>query len=363
MQLSFSNLSYKQKGWLAELSYLTIIGVLSPFSVGLQTWTLHKISYSLSYVVINILQLPVIILFYRIYLPHTAGTKRYGLFAALFPVYLVLYGLSERLGIGAVIAMPFIPKGYRDNISGARPWDFTQGYFNTDIGYSFLILLAATSLYVIKLLFKNQHQLSTLETEKLRLELKHLKSQVQPHFFFNTLNNMYSLSIQGSSKTPQMISNLSGIMRYVLYDTSNEKVSLMQEVEFIKSYISLENLRHTETNLIDFSVQGNLQHIEIEPLLFLPLIENTFKHALAKDLPGKWVKLVLAVDEGELIFQTSNPKQTKHESCDKSKSGIGLLNVKKRMKLLYPNRHEIVIHDDDDIYSVTLIIRINSGND
>lgn len=307
---------------------------------------------------INILQLPIIILFYRVYLPYTIGKKRYLLFAILSPVYLMLYDLNERIGILTVIAMPFIPQGYRDNIKGAHSEDFTKGYFNTDIGYTCLILLAASSLYIVKLLFKNQHNLYTLETEKLKLELNHLKSQVQPHFFFNTLNNMYSLSVQGSPKTPQMINDLSSIMRYVLYDTRNERVPLKQEIDFIKSYISLENLRHQETNIIDFSIQGNISSIEIEPLLLLPLIENTFKHSLHKDILNKWVKLVLTVDKDELIFQTSNPKTSPNETYDKLRSGIGLINVKKRIELLYPNKHELVIHHDDDNFTVTLILQL-----
>lgn len=358
MPYSFSNLGYKQKSNLAEAFYLFVIGVLSPFAVGLNTWSQDKIPNSLGYVVINVLQLPVLILFYSLYLPKTVGKRHYGLFVALLPVYIVLYGFSERLGIGAVMAMPFIFEAYRHNISGARPWDFTQGYFNTDIGYTFLILLAGTSLYVIKLLFKNQHRLSTIETEKLKLELNQLKSQVQPHFFFNTINNMYSLSVQNSPKTPLMISNLSSIMRYVLYDTSHEKVMLQQEVEFIKSYISLENLRHTQTDIIDFAIQGDLTGIEIEPMLFLPLIENTFKHALHRNISDKWVKLVLAVDEDELIFQASNPKGQNNQDCDKSRSGIGLVNVRKRLELLYPGRHELLIHDEEGIFMVNLTIRI-----
>ncbi|RZK27956.1 MAG: hypothetical protein EOO61_22730, partial [Hymenobacter sp.] len=343
--------SYKQKGRLAETAYLAVIGIISPFSVGLQTWSLNTVSYSLSYVLINVLQLPVVILFYRVYLPQTIGKARYGLFAILVPVYLVLYGLNERLGIGAVLEMPFIPQGYRAGISGAQPWDFTRGYFNTDVGYTILILLAATSLYVIKLLFKNQHELFRLETEKLRLELGQLKAQVQPHFFFNTLNNLYSLSVQRSQKAPAMIQDLSGIMRYVLYDTAQERVPLSQEIRFIRSYISLENLRHDETNLIEFSVQGSTDSVMIEPLLFLPLVENTFKHALHRDLCEKWVKLILTVDDKELIFQTSNPKSMQPVSGDRLASGIGLANVKKRMELLYPRRHELVIHDEDGIYT------------
>ncbi len=358
MPFSFSKLDYKHKSLIAEVSYLFVIGILSPFCVGLQTWSQDKIPNSLGYVVINILQLPVIVLFYRLYLPHTVGKKRFVFFALLLPLYIFIYGLSERLGIGAVIAMPFIFEPYRQNISGAHPWDFTQGYFNTDIGYTFLILLAATSLYVIKLLFKNQHKLYTLENERLKLELSQLKSQVQPHFFFNTINNMYSLSIQKSPKTPLMINDLSGIMRYVLYDTRNEKVSLQYEVNFIRSYISLENLRYDQADIVDFAVQGDISLIEIEPLLFLPLVENTFKHALHKDIPDKWVRLVLAVYDEELVFQTSNPQSPADNVIDRSRSGIGLMNVRKRLDLLYPGRHKLVIYDEQDIFTVNLTIML-----
>ena len=358
MAFSFSSFNYKQKSLIAEIAYLTVIGILSPFASGLQIWTLNKISFSLSLIVINILQLPVIMLFYRVYLPHTIGKKRYFLSGLFFPVYLMLYELIERLNSLAVIAMPFIPQSYRDNLKSAHPESFTKNYFIANIGYTCLILLAASSLYIVKLLFKNQHNLYTLETEKLKLELNHLKSQVQPHFFFNTLNNMYSLSVQGSPKTPEMINDLSSIMRYVLYDTRNEKVPLKQEVDFINSYINLENLRHQETNIIAFSIQGDISRVEIEPLLLLPLIENTFKHSLHKDILNKWVKLVLTVDNDELIFQTSNPKNPQNETYDKLRSGIGLINVKKRLELLYPNKHELVIHQDDDNFTVTLILQL-----
>ncbi|RZK22174.1 MAG: GHKL domain-containing protein, partial [Flavobacterium sp.] len=177
-------------------------------------------------------------------------------------------------------------------------------------------------------------------------------------FFFNTLNNMYSLSVQSSPETAKMITDLSSIMRYVLYDSNHEKVKLEQEVEFIRSYIHLENLRHTKENLIDFTIQGDINQILIEPLLFMPLIENTFKHALHSDADNKYVKLVLSVDESELIFQTSNQKVLSHDEKHKTFGGIGLNNVRKRLELLYPGRHELVIHTEDDNFIVTLLINL-----
>ncbi|OOQ60813.1 sensor histidine kinase [Mucilaginibacter pedocola] len=349
-------LTYKQKSLIAELSYLLFVGVLSPFATGSQIW--DKPSFTLSLVLLNIMGLPVIIIFYRLYLPYTVGKKRYWLFALLFPVYILLYEIWYRLTALAMVAMPFIPKGYRDNLYTAYPWDYEHGLFHQTLGYTCLVMAAATSIYVIRLLFKNQHNLFAAETDKLKLELNHLKSQVQPHFFFNTLNNLYALSVHASPKAPEMIAGLSSIMRYVLYNAQQDKVHLQQEVDFIHSYIKLESIRHDNSEAIEFSVQGDVGALEIEPLLFLPLIENAFKHSLQKNLTNKWVKLALAVDEDELVFQTSNPVAEKG-TITNGEGGIGLNNVRKRLQLLYPESHQLDVHRGESIFTVTLTIQLN----
>ncbi|MET0466340.1 MAG: sensor histidine kinase [Chitinophagaceae bacterium] len=338
---------------MAELIYLFFIGIFSPFAVGLQIF--DDLSFTLSLVLINVLQLPVIILFYRLYLPRTIGSGKYVLGIILFPVYLMLYELSSRLSSIVVIHLPVVPEGYRNNLLSAHPEDFTKGYFNQSLGYTSLVLLAATSLYVVKLLFKNQDSLSTVATEKLKLELAQLKSQIQPHFFFNTLNNMYALSVRKSPETPKMIKNLSSIMRYVLYESNNEKVKLAEEVDFIRSYIQLESYRHTPSDIIEFSTQGDFSQMMIEPLLFMPFIENTFKHVLNQEIKDKWIKIVLSVDENEIIFQTSNPSDLPAGQHSQY-GGIGLKNVRKRLELLYPNRHELTIFEEDNSFIVTLVI-------
>jgi len=353
MRFSFSKLTYQQKGILAELTYLFFIGIISPFAVGFQIFS--SISFTLSLVLLNILQLPVIIIFYRVYLPYTIGRGKYILASVLFPVYILLYELSSRLSSIIIIYLPVIPEKYRSNLLSAHPEDFTKGYFNQSLGYTCLVLLAATSLYVLKMLFKNQHNLTSVETEKLKLELNQLKLQIQPHFFFNTLNNMYALSVQKSPETPLMIKNLSSIMRYVLYESNQDKVKLEKEVDFIKSYIQLESFRHTPSNLIEFSTQGDFSQLMIEPLLFMPLIENTFKHVLHQNVADKWIRIVLSVDEKELIFQTSNPLVLS-PTTPKIFGGIGLKNVRKRLELLYPYRHELTIYQEDGSFVVTLII-------
>ncbi|OCX54286.1 hypothetical protein BEL04_08490 [Mucilaginibacter sp. PPCGB 2223] len=357
MGIHFSSLSYKQKALLTEALYLFVVCILIPLFIGLQIF--DKFSWTIGLVIVTAFSLPSIILFYRWVLPVIFDKKRYWLSLILFPAYIVIYELNERLAAIAVIHMPFIPAQYRHNLQMASPTTFSGHWLNQTVSYTCLMLLANTSLYVVLRLFKNQHKLYTLENDKLKLELTHLKLQVQPHFFFNTLNNLYSLSVQGSPKTSPMIADLSAIMRYVLYESQQEQVLLQKEVDFMKSYIELERIRHDNPEIIDFAIQGDTSHILIEPLLFLPLIENAFKHSLAKDIPGKYVKVVLAADDDELIFQITNPVlQSQSTVVVPETGGIGLKNVKKRIELLYPGRHQFDISTDEETFTVTLTIKL-----
>jgi two-component system LytT family sensor kinase len=357
MGFDFSLLTYKQKALFTELAFLFAVCILIPFFIGLQIFS--NFSWTIGLICVTALGFPSVILFYRWLLPVTFGKKRYWLFLLLFPVYIIIYELNSRLGAIAVIHFPFIPAEYRHNLESGHPKEFVGHWFNQTIGYTCLVLLANTSLYVVLRLLKNQRTVYQLETDKLKLELKHLKSQVQPHFFFNTLNNLYALSVKGSAKTSAMIASLSIIMRYVLYETDREKVALEREINFITNYVQLEKIRHDEPNLIDFAVQGDPAFVEIEPLLFLPLIENAFKHALQKDMPGKYVKMAMVVDDDELVFQISNSKQTTSLSLQVPiEGGIGLKNVKKRLELLYPGSHQLEVDGGGDIFNVILTIKL-----
>src|SRR5690242_8280336 len=171
MSFSFSSLTYKQQSLATEIAFLFFICVLSPLAVGLQLFTLHKIPFTLSLVLLNVLSAPVIVLFYRIYLPITLGSKKYLLAVLLFPVYIMVYEVSLRLQSLALIHFPFIPAEYRNNLKMGHPEDFTTGYFTQTIGYTSLVLLSATCLYLARLFYEKQHRVFTLETEKLKLEL------------------------------------------------------------------------------------------------------------------------------------------------------------------------------------------------
>lgn len=353
----FENWSYRKKVRLAELLYLAILSIIIPFTVGVQIFS--QFSFTLSLILINVLQVPSIILLYKWFLPRTLLRKKYGWFALGLPFYLLVYEINARLSFMIAINLPFVPQGYRNNLSSVKPWTWT-GSLIQNMDYTLLIMLSAIGLLFVREVFKRQHQVDQLQSDKLRLELDQLKSQIQPHFFFNTLNNLYALSLQGSPQTSVSIANLSSIMRYVLYEAREEKVLLAKEIAFMHSYLGLERIRHSDENLIQFGVQGNPNGIMIEPLLFLPLIENCFKHSLHHKIPGNQVQILLNIDEEEIIFQTSNLKIA-DPSFIRQEGGIGLYNVRKRLELLYPKKHQLVVTEEDSRFIVTLTLQLSNN--
>lgn len=352
MAINFSALSYQQKVRWTEFIYLFLLSVGYPFVIGIQIFPLF--SHTLSLIFLNLVNVPVIVLFYRIYLQKILLEGRWLLSILLLPIWILLYEAYSRISYFLIIHYAFfIPVSYRDKLKLGHPELFNH-WLQTPV-YTFWIFISAIGFSVIVRLFKKQGELLELQYAKIALELENLRAQVHPHFFFNTLNNLYSLSIQGSPKAPEMIASLSTIMRYVIYE-GQDKVPLTKEIEFMENYFELERIRHTEPGLIDFRVQGNPEGVTIEPLLFLPLIENCFKHSLQQDILENPVKIVLVVDPDELIFQTSN-KIIKNET-DKKYSGIGLMNVKKRLNLLYGDRQSLNIEQESGDFIVTVSIQL-----
>ncbi|MVM40797.1 histidine kinase [Spirosoma sp. HMF3257] len=199
------------------------------------------------------------------------------------------------------------------------------------------------------------HQERTaLVSERNTAELAFLKSQVNPHFLFNTLNNIYSLAYTKSDDAPGAILKLSELMRYMLYDSNGQaggtgRVPLSKEVTYLQNYVELEKLRVANANVL-FSVEGNTDLFRIEPLLLVSFVENAFKHGDLTD-PSQPLVLDLSVRNGRLRFDTLNKKTNRQTDAA---GGIGLANVQRRLALLYPNRHTLHITNDRDSYACSL---------
>ena len=204
--------------------------------------------------------------------------------------------------------------------------------------------------------FKNERQKKEMEAEKLASELAFLKSQVNPHFLFNTLNNICSLARKKSDETENAIIKLSQIMRYMLQDSNDEKVSLEKEVEYLQNYIELQRMRLPETVKIDFSIEGCPEVGSIEPLLLIPFVENAFKHGVSYQERSE-ILIFLNSTEKHLTFTVDNHITKPTDNNVEQGSGIGLKNVIRRLELLYPGKHDLRITDTGTQYRVELKIQ------
>jgi LytS/YehU family sensor histidine kinase len=180
-----------------------------------------------------------------------------------------------------------------------------------------------------------------------------LKAQLHPHFFFNTINNIYALALKQSADTAPMVAKLAEMMRYILYEADQPVVLLEREIEFLNNYIGTEKIRH-KRNDIRFDVQRIDRNIRIEPLLLLPFVENAFKHGLEQETGNGYVHIVICLVENELTVEVTNSKPAEGEI--RVTKGIGMQNLQKRLAILYPGKHQLLVHDEADKYQVTLTL-------
>ncbi len=195
-----------------------------------------------------------------------------------------------------------------------------------------------------------------LENEKLTAELRFLKAQINPHFLFNTLNNLYYLAFTNSPNTTEVIAKLSQMMRYMIYDSNTAKISLEKEIEYMHNYISLEKLRLNNEVPILFETSDNTEGVQIVPLVLITFLENAFKHGVSNSAENAWVKIKIDVDGKTLHYTVENSQLPIKDEKTKEKSGIGLQNVQRRLDLSYPNQYTLDVQNLTDKYVVNLTI-------
>lgn len=231
-------------------------------------------------------------------------------------------------------------------------------------GMSILLSVAITmALKLLKRWYQQEQSNRALNKLNIETELKFLKSQINPHFLFNSLNNLYALTLIKSDLAPEVVLRLSNILRYVLYETGEGRVPIQKEVQYMKDYIELERIRLGNRVKINFSTEGLSEGREIEPMLFLTFVENSFKHGISPNASEGWVDIeIKSAEDRSLFFKISNSKKAGSNSAEKQISepgGIGLANLKKRLDLIYPDRYKLEIKDDASHYEVALSITYN----
>jgi len=291
----------------------------------------------------------------------------YLFYLVMVPLFLNKKKIDMFFGVSflAVLIMPFF--GYTILFLSRAFFEGTFQHFYRDYtlkmhmsGY-FPVLTAAVfgSFFgVIINWFKTMNQSAELDKQKLAVELDLLKSKLNPHFLFNTLNNIDALIHQNPEEASAALIRLSDMMRYLTYETSSDVVDLNREIEYIRNFIDLYRIRIKIPEDIVFNVNGD-QNIMISPALFVPLIENVFKFASFR-MKKPCVDIRLSTDNGIVVFEVSNYYEKNVNSRNTGHSGYGLINLKKRLDLAYPGKYQLIIEPDDLLYHVKLTINTNA---
>lgn len=206
--------------------------------------------------------------------------------------------------------------------------------------------------------YEQKRLLQKTAFEKLQAEVNYLRAQVNPHFLFNVLNNLYSLTLKKSDLAPDVVLKLSDMMEYMLYDSDDAAVSLDKEIRYLQNYIALEQLRYGENISIAFDINGDPGNHEIAPLLLLPLVENAFKHGISKTTGKKRMQIRVDITEKGIHFCIENDKPSSAATANISKGGIGITNLKQRLDLLYPGKHVFEIKRDGNTFNASLQINL-----
>jgi two-component system, LytTR family, sensor kinase len=234
--------------------------------------------------------------------------------------------------------------------------EWVSYWFSNNLRLSIIYSIYALLIKLAIDWYESQKLKAELILQKQASELALLRSQVNPHFLFNTLNNIYSLVYKKSDDAPAAVMKLSGIMRYMLYDAVADKVLLEKEVEYLRSFIELQNLRLKQKDFVVMKIQGNMNGRTIAPMLLIPFVENAFKHG-SRNVANPGILINLFIDEKQLHFEVTSYMRKNVIEPEDGSGGNGLNNTKRRLELTYPGRHHLFIIPGDEMYTVKLTIQ------
>lgn len=239
-----------------------------------------------------------------------------------------------------------------------------QSFLNKSINSIFILtffVASSSSIYkIINDWFTHQREKVDLQAQTLKSELKYLKSQVNPHFLFNTLNSLYALTLKKSDLAPEIVLRLSEMMRYMLYECNEKVVPLDKEINYIKNYLELEKLRHGDKFKINFELDGEPTGLRIAPLMFMPFIENAFKHGLNSQIQSGYVNINMNINNENIRLTVDNSNPPAMPAMRQRRSGgVGLVNIERRLQLIYPGHHKLEIDKTPNSFHIKLYINLS----
>lgn len=304
------------------------------------------------------LNITIFYLNYSVLVPRLLLNKKTGIYALVSLAFIAFFIFVYQNVLPSISLMPgFDNQQELLNFKNGQKVNESRKLFFLGLVQGIVIFLLFAISLSIKLaieLHKNEKIKNLIKTQKINAELSFLKTQLNPHFLFNTLNSIYSLANKKSDDTTEAIITLSELMRYMIYETNKEFVTLQNEIDYIKNFISLQNLRLKDSSGVRFNVRGKLDY-NIEPLLLISFIENAFKYGT--DYTGKTnITIEIKVEDDILNLKVSNYISFKEKN--NLHSGVGIENIKNRLNILYPNSHTLNIEGFDKLFKVELLLKL-----
>ncbi|MEO8762835.1 MAG: histidine kinase [Ginsengibacter sp.] len=334
------------KRWL----YHTVFWILYYFFICLVFYNAYLVRDFLFFVQVSLfmpVSIALVYLNFYILIPYFLYRKKYLYYTLLFSLSLLAASFCDQLLKDFYIHM------------GAKLFTYSAGYtfqslFSESISLFYLSGFT-TAVKLSKNWIQNQQLMKEKEKQYLETELNFLKSQIQPHFFFNTLNNLYSLTLKKSDLAPEVVLKLSALMSYMLYESNAPKVPLTKEVTYLQNYLDLEKLRFGQRLSITFEIEGQIEDVCIPPMILILFLENSFKHGVKNNLSKIHIEISLLVQEGFLFFSVKNPFD---KNALPGTTGIGLKNARRRLELLYGNNYQLGLLEEQNEFVVSLKIPV-----
>ncbi|MEP7373937.1 MAG: histidine kinase [Chitinophagaceae bacterium] len=330
--MEFDNDRIVKRTYKIELFYLGLLFVMYPLVNGLLFFFNDFRIWPVLFLV-NLAVFPIYFLYSRVIVAKVFLRRRQFNFLPVVLFFLILAGFFYVI-YSLVLHFP---------MSGAERQYFEFNYktIGRECVWIVINMSLATAIPFIREALDEKDLITALQKDNTFYKLRYLRAQLNPHFLFNTLNSIYSLSLQKSDKTPDVVVRLADIMRYLIYECNEEKIPLNKEIEFIRNYIEIERIRYNAD--IRFTVEGETEGIMIEPFLFISFIENGFKHALDNSFTEPFIYILIKVSAGRIVLNVINTSNTDLELQAKKINGKGISSSKSLLEILYPDLYDLDI--------------------
>ena len=305
------------------------------------------VDYIYTLIFLSALAIPVVINFYII-IPKFLKQEKYLIYFAIFIINLLVFALLSSWLLQPILDTLF-------------PNYFFVSYLSKpNIFLVFSIFLVATTLFKLAedwfYFNTNENKILRLKNLHIETQLSALRAQINPHFLFNSLNVIYALALEKREGTTKAIVQLSDILRYVIYDSDTERVSLKDEIELLQNYIAFQNHRVETPNTTNFDINIEDEQFKIHPMLLLPLLENSYKHGIIAGKTKTPIHLELYQSKNQFKFTIINANLNTKNNLDDKHSGVGLENLRNNLNLVYPNQHQFIVEETNEIFKVALIL-------